>query len=131
MNDYANEGIIDKRIVEICRQTERNYIISQSPNEFGNKMIIPTQTRTTTQKADEIHSDLKKFEYNSNIGFPQLKLSQENNKNFETIDISKKSTRRKNNSSISMTYRPDQNIIQSINESVQMKIPSSLTENHS
>ena len=41
MNDYANEGFIDKRIVEICRQAERNYIISQSPNEFGNKIIIP------------------------------------------------------------------------------------------
>ena len=131
MNDYANEGFIDKRIVEICRQAERNYIISQSPNEFGNKIIIPTQTRTTTQKTDDIHNDIKKFEYNSNIGFPQLKLSQENNKNFETIDISKKSTRRKNNSSVSMTYRKertDQNIIQTINESVQMKMPSSLTD---
>ena len=64
MNDYANEGFIDKRIVEICRQAERNYIISQSPNEFGNKIIIPTQTRTTTQKTDDIHNDIKKFEYN-------------------------------------------------------------------
>ena len=64
MDDDSTLTYIDKRIVDICEQAEKNFIVSQSQcvNQY-NKLILPTQTTTTTNR-ESVNNE-----------FPKLKLS--------------------------------------------------------
>lgn len=67
MDDDSNLTYIDKRIIDICEQAEKNFIVSQSQcvNHY-NQLILPTQTATTTNR-----------ESVNNV-FPKLKLNTVN-----------------------------------------------------